>query len=120
MFAEATINAIRTSTVTATTRRDAKKVLKRSECRISFRLFEVDQDRVGGEKCDDDRDEVKYVTQVYDAAGDSAEMAEKAHLPDSADQPFGCPSLQHAEHDGRARGREHKGKCRGHDKGDDL
>src|SRR6516165_1006792 len=120
MFAEATINAIRTSTATATARRDAKKALKRPESSISFGLFEVDQNRVGGEKCDDDRDKVKYVAQVYDAAGDGAEMAEEAHLPDGVDQPFGCPTLQQAENDRRARGGEHKSECRGHDKGDDL
>src|SRR6516164_2613349 len=120
MFAEATINAIRASTAIATARRDARKALKRPESFISFGLFEVDQNRVGGEKCDDDRDKLKYVAQVYDAAGDGPEMAKKAHLPDGVDQPFGCPTLQQAENDRRARGGEHKSECRGHDKGDDL
>src|SRR6516165_10889304 len=104
MFAEATINAIRTSTATATARRDAKKALKRPETSISFGLFEVDQNRVGGEKCDDDRNKVKHIAQIDDASGDGAKMAEKAHLPDAPDQPFGCPTLQHAEHYRRARG----------------
>src|SRR5271168_1927148 len=87
---------------------------------ISFGLFEVDQDRVGGEKGNDDRNKVKYVAQIDDTARNGAEMAQEAYLSDAADQPFGCPTLKHAKHDRRARRGEHKGECRGDDEGDHL
>src|ERR1700730_12324430 len=45
---------------------------------LSLGLFEVDQDRVGGEEGNHDRQEINDVAQIDDAPRDRAEMAEKA------------------------------------------
>src|SRR5713101_7772625 len=103
MFAETSIAAIMTSATTATARREAKTPRKRTEGSISLGLFEVDQDRVGAEEGHDDREEIEHIAQVDDAARDRAEMAEKAHLRGTANQPLRGPALEHAEQHRRSR-----------------
>src|SRR6266446_3912073 len=47
-------------------------------------------------------------------------MAEEAHLSGGADQPLWGPTLEHAQHDRRARDGEQKGEGCGDDEGNDL
>src|SRR5580693_8250970 len=61
----------------------------------SLGLFEVDQDRVGGEEGDHDRQEINDVAQIDHAPRDRAEMAEKAPLRDPVEQPFRRPALKY-------------------------
>src|SRR6516225_31942 len=99
MFTDTSIRAMQTSAAAATARREAKKPRRRSGRAILLGLFEVDQDRVGGEKSDHDRQKIDEVAQIDDTARNRAEVAEKAHLRDPADQPLRCTILKEAEHD---------------------
>src|SRR5215472_753806 len=119
-FTATSISAMQTSAKTAVARRDAKKPRKRSGSAISLGLFEVDQDRIGGKEGDDDRQEIDEVAHIDDAPGYRAEMAEKTHLSDAADQPFRRPALKESEHDRRARDGKDEDESGSDDKGNDL
>src|SRR5215468_5257231 len=88
--------------------------------RWSLGFFEVDQDRVGGEERDDDRQGINDIAQIDDAAGNGAEMAEKARLRHTMEEPFWSPTLKEAEDDRRAGYGEDEDERGGDDKGDDL
>src|SRR5215472_14634239 len=120
MFTETSISAMQASAATAAARREAKKPRSRSGRAILFGLLEVDQDGVGAEKSDHDRQKIDEVAQIDDAACNRAEVTEKARLREPADQPLRCPILKGAEHDRRARGGKDKDQSRSHDKSDDL
>src|SRR5215472_6763980 len=119
-FTETSISAMQISAMAAVARREAKRERKRSGTAISLGLFEVDQDRVGGEEGDHDRQEIDQVAHIDDPPGDCAEMAEKTRLRDAADQPFRRPALKEPEHNRRARYGKDKNKSGGDDKSDDL
>src|SRR5215831_921373 len=86
----------------------------------SLGLLEVDQDRVGGQESNHDRQEINDVAQIDDASRNGAEMPEKARLRDAMEQPFRRPALKNAEDNRRARYCKNEGE-RGRDhKRDDL
>src|SRR5262245_40992753 len=110
----ATAMAMRTTTARL------RRVRGTSVRRISIGLGQVDEDGVGGEKRDDERDEIEQVAQIEHAAGDRGEMAEKAYAGDRADEPLGGPFLKEAEHGLGSGGDQHKHQSHRDDKGDDL
>src|SRR5712692_5087411 len=95
MFVAINISTIETSAITDRARREWTN---RRQPSISIGLFEIDENGVGGEKGDHDRDEIDQIAQVDDAAGDRGEMAEDAGPGDGVDESLGCPAPEQPEH----------------------
>src|SRR5690242_8608354 len=98
--------------ISAATERDCRESPKLRRPHISIGLFEVDDDRVGGEKRNHDRDEIQEVAQIDDAAGDCGEMPDDAGPGDGVDKTWRSPVAEKAKHYRGPRGNQHEDQRR--------